>query len=59
MRKYVIFSSDELDLLLNNKPVINNKTNTIYVSKDLYEKITNNNFDYTGADLSHGTDFAE
>ena len=59
MRKYVIFSSDELDLLANNKPVINNKTNTIYVSKDLYEKIMNDNFDYIGIDLSHGTDFAE
>ena len=59
MRRYVVFSSEELDLLSNNKPVRNNKTNTIYVSKDLYEKITNEDLDYTGTDLSHGTDFAK
>ena len=58
MRNLVIFSVDELYKLIHDKPVFDEKSNTLYISRDCYENGDYSNKElYMGVDLANGTDF--
>ncbi len=58
MRNLVIFSVEELYNLIQDKPVLYKKNNTVYMSQDCYDKQNfNDDAFYIGVDLANGTDF--